>query len=340
MAETLVSDVIVPDVFMSYFRERTAERSELIQSGILRAEPEFSALANGGGSKIDMPFWQDLTGADEVLSDTSPLTAAKITTAKDIATLHQRGKAWATNTLAKWMAGDDPMAAIADRLADYWERRRQALILSTLKGVFLASDASMDGNKSVIHHTTGGGPATASESFTGKTFIDAKQLLGDVGTRLTAMIVHSAVEANLRKQDLIDFIVSRDGITQIPVFQGLRVLIDDTTPSETIDSDVVYTSYLFGQGAFGLGEADINTPVEGGHGTEALEFTRTALAHTTTLIQRERTIIHPRGVAFQSASVAGLTPTNAELETSTNWARVFEAKNVRIVQFRTNLLPI
>jgi hypothetical protein len=51
----------------------------------------------------------------------------------------------------------------------------------------------------------------------------------------------------------------------------------------------------------------------------------------TVLINRRRYILHPRGVKFTSASVAGDSPTNAELETGSNWTRVFENKNVRIV---------
>ena len=49
------------------------------------------------------------------------------------------------------------------------------------------------------------------------------------------------------------------------------------------------------------------------------------------LINRRRYILHPRGVKFNSAAVAGDTPTNAELENGANWTRVFENKNVRIV---------
>ena len=39
---------------------------------------------------------------------------------------------------------------------------------------------------------------------------------------------------------------------------------------------------------------------------------------------------------FTSASVAGDSPTNAELENGANWARVFENKNVRIVAIEHN----
>ena len=339
MAQTLVSDIIVPDVFQNYFMEKTATRSRLITSGIMSMDPEFAALANQGGSTVDMPFWVDISGADEVLSDSAALTPAKITTSRDIARNHQRGKAWSSNDLAKWMSGSDPQAAIADRLVDYWDRTRQTMLLSLLTGVFSASDSSMDGNVSAIHHVTGGATATtAATSFTGETFIDAKQLLGDRSESLTAVIMHSATEASLRKQDMIDFVPDSEGKSMISVFQGLRVIVDDTCPTETVDSSVVYTSYLFGQGAIALGFADLNTPIEGGHGTEALEFDRVALSHQNILIQRFRFLLHPRGVKFTSASVAGHTATNAELETATNWSRVFEAKNVRMIQFKHNLI--
>ena len=51
----------------------------------------------------------------------------------------------------------------------------------------------------------------------------------------------------------------------------------------------------------------------------------------TVLINRRRYILHPRGVKFTSASVAGDSPTSAELETSSNWVRIWENKNVRLV---------
>lgn len=338
MAETTVTDVIVPEIFVPYMIERTAAKSELVQSGIVDRDPQFDALANGGGQTVQMPFWQDLSGSDEVLSDSSPLTPGEILATKDIAIINQRGKAWSTNDLAKYLAGDDPMAAIADLLAGYWARRRQAQLISILKGVFSASDSSMNGNKAAIHKTSGGaGTQTAANTLNGSTFVDATQLLGDRKDRLTAVIMHSAVESDLRKNDLIDFIPDSQGTSLIRTFQGLRVIIDDTMPTSTVDSDTVYTTWLFGEGAIAEGNANLNTPLEGGFGTEALEFTRTPLAHTNTLINRSRFIYHPRGVKFTSASLAGHSPTNAEFETSTNWSRVYEAKNVRIVQITHNV---
>jgi hypothetical protein len=111
------------------------------------------------------------------------------------------------------------------------------------------------------------------------------------------------------------------------------VIVDDTMPVRNgTTSGLVYTSYLFGPGAFAKGAAPLDsTPLQDGVGTEGVEIARQPLDSDTLLINRRRYILHPRGVKFTSASVAGDSPTNAELENGANWSRVFENKNVRIV---------
>ena len=76
--------------------------------------------------------------------------------------------------------------------------------------------------------------------------------------------------------------------------------------------------------------------MQGGFGTEGVEIARVPLDSDTVLINRRRYVLHPRGVKFTSASVAGDSPTNAELETASNWTRVWENKNVRIVAVTHN----
>jgi hypothetical protein len=43
-------------------------------------------------------------------------------------------------------------------------------------------------------------------------------------------------------------------------------------------------------------------------------------------------VLHPRGVRWVGAP-AGVSPTNTEFETGTNWSRVYDPKQIRIVQF-------
>lgn len=335
MAETKVSDVVVPEVFLPYVIEKTAERSELIKSGIVAMDPEFDQLATEGGKIVQMPFWQDLSGDDEVLSDSGGLTVGKITTSKDDARKFERGRAFGANDLAKHLSGDDPMGAIASLIADYRIRRQQVQLVSTLKGVFAA--ASMATNLHAIHKVSG--TPDSSNFLTGETFIDATQLMGDQKQKLTAVMMHSAVESALRKLDLIDYIPDSEGGDPIATFQGKRVVVDDTIETFTVDSKTVYATYLFGQGAIGLGfsSRDGDKELDGGFGTWQLEYGRDALKGETFLINRWRHIMHPRGVAWQEDTVAGLSPTNAECENGDNWARVYEQKNVRMVRVTHNI---
>ncbi len=309
---TRIADVIVPEVFNPYVIERTAELSALQQSGIIANNPELDRLASTGGRIINMPYWEDLGGEDEVLSDSTPLTPDKITASKDAAVLLLRGKAWSANDLAKALSGDDPMGAIGDLVAAYWARRRQATLISILKGVF--DSPSMASN---THDISG---ETENNGFTAETFIDASYKLGDAESKLTAIAVHSSTYASLRKQNLIEFIKDSDN-QQIPTYMGKRVIVDDGMPVE----DDVFTTYIFGQGAIGLGNGGAPVPTE---------TDRDSLQGDDILINRQHFILHPRGVKFTDAKVAGEAPTNAELATADNWTRVYEPKNVRIVAFK------
>ena len=315
---TKIADVIVPEVFNPYVIERTAELSAFVQSGVIERDPTFDALATAGGKLINMPYWKDLSGDSEVLSDITPLTPAKITAGQDIAVLLMRGKAWSANDLAKALSGDDPMAAIGDLVAAYWARQKQKVLIDTLTGVFGA--ASMAGNKSDISAAVD----PAVPNFTASTFIDAAYKLGDAEEKLTAIAVHSATLASLRKQNLIEYIMDSEN-RPIATYMGKRVIVDDSMPV----ADGVYTTYIFGQGAFAEGNGAAPVPTE---------TDRDSLQGDDILINRQHFILHPRGVAFQNVSVAGPSPTNAELATQTNWKRVYENKNIRIVAFKHKLL--
>lgn len=310
---TRIADVVVPEVFNPYVIQRTAELSVLVQSGIVVPNAELDRLATAGGKLINMPYWNDLTGDDEVLSDSGALTPEKITAKQDVAALLMRGKAWSANDLAKALSGDDPMRAIGDLVAAYWARMEQKTLINTLAGAMGA--ANMTDNVHDISAVVG------KDTINGETVLDAKQKLGDNAGKLTAMAIHSATYTSLQKQNLIVYIPDSNGVVNIPTYMGYRVIVDDGCPVAA----GVYTTYLFGQGAIGRGEGQAPVPTE---------TDRDSLAGDDILINRRHFILHPRGIAFTSTSVAGASPTNAELATAANWNRVYENKNVRIVQFK------
>ena len=315
MAATALSDVIVPEVFNPYVIERTAEKIAFYQSGVIRPISEFTIAK---GKTVELPFWQDLTGDDNVWTDTADITLNKITTAQDTAVVLTREKAFGSTDLARALIGEDPMSAIAELVSDYWARRYQQTLLATVKGALAASD--MTDNVLDISSLSG-----AAANIDGDSFVDATQKMGDNSDVLTDIAVHSAVEASLRKQDLIDFIPDSEGKLTIRSFQGRRVHIDDSMPV----TSGVYTTYLFGQGVIGFVDEMVenaNEPYrhpEKNGGTDAL-------------YTRRKFVMHPRGVRWSPGSgiPASATPSNTELGTGTNWDRVYEHKNIHIVAFK------
>jgi hypothetical protein len=314
MASTKIADVIVPTLFNPYAVQRTTELSRLYQSGIIQTVPELNIFGSEGGTTVSMPFWKDLTGAEEILSDTTPLGVDKITSAKDVAVLHARGKAWGVNDLAKALSGDDPMSEIASMVGDYWARRWQTMLLSILKGIFAAGTLATSNTLDISGNT---GDAAI---IGGDAVVDAIYKLGDAAGGLTAMATHSAVVAVLVKQGLIDFRNDADGNPTLPFYMGKAVIVDDGMPQ----AGGVYTTYFFGRGA--IGYADGGAPVP-------TETDRDSLAGEDILINRRHFVMHPRGVAWVGTPT-GVSPTNTEMETGSNWNLRYDPKNIRIVQMK------
>lgn len=324
MAAVKVADILVPDIWLPYMQEKTAEKSALFQSGIITQNDQLNEIARGGGNTANMPFFQDLTGDSEVLADNAPLSVNKITTGKDVAVKHFRGKAWGANDLAGALAGADPMAAMADLVAEWWSRDMQKNLIATLKGIFAA--ASMSGH---VHDVAieDGNNATDDNKISADTTIDAFDLLGDEIEALTAIGMHSRLYNRLLKQDLIEFEQPSEQGKPIQRYLGRRVIVDDNCPRVAgSTSGYKYTSYLFGAGVIGYGEGNPETPVE---------TDRDSLAGEDYLINRRHFILHPGGVKWKGTP-AGESPTNVELAVGTNWERVYEVKNVKIVALVTN----
>lgn len=328
MAKTKLSDVIVPAVFAPYALERTTQLSKVIQSGAVGMDPEFDALASGPGKTVDLPFWKDLTGDSEVLNDSADLTPDKISTGQDSASVHARGKAWGANILAKWLSGGDPMARIADLVAGWAARDLQTMMLKILDGLFDNTNGVLRTTHRLNIYTDIASPLDTAK-LTGSTFIDGLQKLGDHSLELVAVAMHSDVEASLRKRDLITFRPDSEGKAAIEVFQGRRFFVDDTCPKIAGTNSPAYTTYIFGRGAFALGNGDIDPD-------EAVETDRNALASDDYLVIRKRFILHPRGVRW-IGNAAGASPTNTELAVGANWSKVYLDKNIRIVAVKHNV---
>ena len=145
---------------------------------------------------------------------------------------------------------------------------------------------------------------------------------------MTGVCMHSATEAYLKKQNLIDTVQPSNDVA-FGTYQGKRVIVDDGCPV----ASGVYTTYLFGNGAVALGNGN---PV-GFVPTETDRAKRKG-SGVDYLINRRTSILHPRGIAFTSASVAKTEgPSRTELADPKNWNPVYEPKQIRIVAFKHKL---
>lgn len=319
MAATTLANAIVPEVFNSYVIERTAELSALWQSDLVQTLEGVDlgdVNSQQGGKQVHMPFWQDLAGDDQLLDTTTNLTVNPVTAAQDIAVLNARALVYGAKDLVQPLAGSDPMSAVGDLLAAKWGRRMQVALLSVLAGAFgaMAAEGTPVGTLNIS------ALSGAAANFDAEAFIDALGLLGDAEARLTAVMIHSDTFRSMKKMNLIDFIPDARGEVNIPSYQGKRVIIDDGMPVSSGN----YTTYIFGPGAIGHSEGTPKVPSE-------IERNALVGGGEEYLVSRRHFVLHPRGVKF-IGTPAKDTPTNAELATAGNWARVYEKKNIRMVR--------
>ena len=319
-AYTRITDIVEPTIFNSYLQEVTAEKSYFLNSGITKAMPELTAemqLQGKAGGEINVPYMGDLTGDDQVVNDDTVLTVGKASTFADKAIMCLRGKAWGNNDLAGLFSGADPAQAIANRLVAFWDRKYQAALSSLLIGSLGA--ATMTGN---VYDISGG----SSPNFGGEALIDAQGALGDAQDSLGSIAMHSKTYTAIKKLNLIDFIPDAEGKPTIPTYMGKMVTVDDKLPTSGSGADTIYSTYLFGNAPVVFNEVQVPG--------WSIETDRDILAANDVMVSRKAFVMHVMGIKWLGLSMAGDSPTNAELATTTNWQKVAENKNITIVEFK------
>lgn len=337
---TRLSDVVIPEVFTPYAQQITQEKSRLIRSGAITLDAQLSTLLAGGGLTFNEPSFKDLDNDAENVSSDDPGTDSspnKIGTATEIQVRLSRNNSWSSMDLTADLAGADPMEAIGNRVGDYWARRAQAAFVATLTGLFADNDAAPSGSEHTQYDLTrdisnSGVFVDGTTNFSAEAFIDATATMGDAMGDLTMIMVHSLVYARMQKNNLIDFVVDsvNDKAVNIPTFLGREVIVDDGVTR----SGGVFSSWLFGAGAFRMGMGSPKVPTEterkpsGGNG-----------GGRDILYNRVEWCIHPVGHAYVGTAPNG-GPSNAtssnNLGNASSWQRVFpERKQIKIARLKT-----
>lgn len=312
---TKLADAIVPEIFNPYTREQTVSVNQFFASGVVANVSDLN-FGDRGGLHIEMPFWKALGERAQLLDDNHDLAIKKITAGQDTAVQHARALVYGATDLSAALAGDDPMRAIGDGLAGNWSTEFNYMLISTLRGAMAGVTANTHDISSL---------AGAAGNIDGTAFIDAAQKLGDHKDQIAGVAMHSAVEAQLAKNDMIDTVRDSDGNIVMKTFMSKRIIVDDAMAALSGD---IYETYLFGPGAIGYGEGNPKVPSE---------TMRDPLKNSGQeyVVQRRHFVLHPRGIRWTPISgVPALqTPSDAELANASNWTQVYHQKHIRIVRF-------
>ena len=320
MAITSIAQMqIVPQKFTEYTLQRTTEKSMLVKSGITTVDSRISRLINGaprGGNLIQMPFFKPLTGEDKVFGE-DPLTPDQIQTGSEWATLLIRHQAWGDTDLSRVFGGADPLAAIADLLADWWNIREQVTMKSILSALFATDGALKDHVKDISQDP-------ADNIISVDATLDTKQLMGDAYDKLGVVFMHSATYTRLQKNQQITTEVDSDLKVKIDYYLGYQVIVDDGMPVNA----GTYDTYFVGKGAFAREDGMPEHLV-------GYETDRDSLGANNILINRRAFVLHPLGVSWNSqAVITDKYASNTELATAANWTLATDHKNVPIVCLR------
>lgn len=333
---TRIADIVVPEIFAGYVQTLTQEKSRLVQSAALTMDQRLSDNLSGGGLTFNEPFYHDLLSADgdhaeNISTDKgADSTPDNIQASTEVQIRMSRNKSWGAADLTAALAGNDPMNAIANRVADWRVRRLQAAWLATMKGVFATNDAAPSASSTHIQKdltldiSTQTGDAA---KFSASAFISATGLMGDSMGQLTMVMMHSIVYQQLQRLNLIDFIPDARGEVNIAYYQGREVIVDDGMPN----SNGVFHTYLIGAGATALGAGSPKVPVAVKRNEEANNG-----AGEEILFNRWEWIIHPVGHAWRGTAASKGGPSNIELGAAGTFDRVYrERKMIRIARLIT-----
>ncbi|WBY16624.1 hypothetical protein PF049_00170 [Erythrobacteraceae bacterium WH01K] len=336
MANTRLSDIIVPSYFTSYLNEAVTKKSALVSSGAIVRSSMLDQYANGPGAITNVPNFSefDYTNPDVATDDDTVGDVNAIGTAQQIAQKDFLAKAWGTAAITNSVSGEDILRHAAQNVAaPYWAQTIQTYALAKLSGVIKDNEANDGGDMVLDVSDADGDNATADNKANIDTIIEARQSLGDAADKLSVIIMPSRVYSNLLKLEPHNCAPASE-TRLFNTYLGHTVIVDDGMP--TVDggtSGKVFTSYLLGAGALLLGEG---TPEFGSVVVEREEDQGNNYG-LEKLITRKKMILHPQGFA-SSATVSAnrVSPSLASYDAASAWDRVMNRKNVPIVALRTN----
>ena len=236
--------------FGRYLQEEIFQQSAFYTSGILAAD---ARLNNTIGTRVELPFFAPLNYIEERVdsSDTWGLnqsgyyTSQKTKASTQYGTITTRGAMFAADDLHTYQTGEDALANIRSQLARDMARKMNQKLISQVWGLVSADGAPLN-ETHVCDVSVCTGDVTIGNTLSPTSVTGAKYLLGERANTLDAIAVHPDVAAWLETAGMLTYTNVTDtsnaassiwgsgGIglssTQVALFAGLRVVVDEQLP--------------------------------------------------------------------------------------------------------------
>ena len=339
----LLADIVKRNNLSTYVQEAIKERSQFVKSGAVVRNSFLDSRE--GGTRIQVPEFNPVAPTEEIMSGTATwgtssagyLTPQKIGTATQIATICHRGFAYAVDDLATLAAGEDPMGAIRNQLADAINKLHNARLFSQLAGLF---GTALSGNALDVAKAASSGQGEANY-LTASTIAQARNKLGERGEEPDILVVHPSVAYYLYQVGMLTFSTAAlaasgavtwggggvgIGAKEVGQFAGCRVIVDEAVNTVAPGSSghiKEFYCYLLKGG----------TVMEGVQQDLRIEADRNILSKQDVLSVDYHTAYHVMGTKWTGSFD---NPNNNDLATAGNWSATYDVDLIPAVQITVN----
>lgn len=312
--------------------------TSMINSGAVVQDAEISRLISNGSNFFTTPFYDVLTGTEDVYNGVDSFTGGTLGGGSYSGVVFGRMSSWSAKSFIKdFNSGADPMAQIVDGVAQFWIKKRQVRLLGILGGVF-----GITGNAEWTKHITNIATATTTTTDANRigetTIADAcVKANGDNASNYSLVIMHSVVANRLANLQLLNFSKYTDaaGITRdlpIGTINGKTVIVNDNVPktANATDTDEFdYVTYVLGLGAIRYAKAPVDVPSE-------MDRDPNTNGGVDMIYTRMRECLAPYGFSFKGDCTTDVGVPDSVLFASASWELKMPAKAIFMAKIVTN----
>lgn len=311
------------EVFAGMMQEADYWKNPIIASGIIQEDPSIMNLIGEKGNVATIPIYKPLdanaSGMEALNNDGETNNVpVEISGDKQTCMMIQRMKAFKAKDFTKELTGADPMTNIKGKIVGYYQQVWENELMNIAKacmGVTALKGHVLDLKEGAIEAGT---------------IYDAEQAaLGDMAGGLGLIVMHSMIYKEYQKMGMVDFdkyVIN--GVIQkevtLPTIAGKHVLVTDRFTVTGASADAVFSTYLFGEGAF------LSCDKKNYENQYTTNYDPETSAGTDKFYTKQGKVLHPNGLSLAVDNIAKESPTFAELGTSDNYSLKFNSKNVKM----------